>query len=64
VRGYAAFKLTDYYFAGQYKGTGKACGGSERCVKGYFLQYVETSDDFFYDSTAPSMGAWILRLIR
>jgi Flp pilus assembly protein TadG len=63
VYGYAAFKLTGYYFAGQYKGT-NACGGSERCVRGYFLQFVEPSDAFFYDSTAPSMGAWILRLIR
>jgi Flp pilus assembly protein TadG len=63
VYGYVAFKLTGYYFAGQYKGT-KACGGSDRCIRGYFTQFVEPGDAFFYDSTAPSMGAWILRLIR
>jgi Flp pilus assembly protein TadG len=63
VFGYAAFKLTGYYFAGQYKGT-KACGGSDRCIRGYFTRFVEPSDAFFYDSTAPSMGASILRLIR
>jgi Flp pilus assembly protein TadG len=63
VYGYVAFKLTGYYFAGQYKGT-KACGGSDRCIKGYFTRFVEPSDAFFYDSTAPSMGAWVLRLIR
>jgi Flp pilus assembly protein TadG len=63
VYGYVAFKLTGYYFAGQYKGT-RACGGSDRCIRGYFTNFVERSDAFFYDSTAPSRGAWILRLIR
>jgi Flp pilus assembly protein TadG len=63
VYGYAAFTLTGYYFAGKYKGT-KACGGNERCIKGYFTRFVEPSDAFFYDSTSPSMGAWVLRLIR
>jgi Flp pilus assembly protein TadG len=63
VFGYVAFTLTGYYFTGQYKGT-KACGGDDRCIRGYFTQFVEPSDAFFYDSTAPSMGAWILRLIR
>jgi Flp pilus assembly protein TadG len=63
VYGYAAFKLTGYYFAGQYKGT-NACGGSDRCVRGYFTKFVEPSDAFFYDSTSPSLGASILRLIR
>jgi Flp pilus assembly protein TadG len=63
VYGYVAFTLTGYYFSGQYKGT-KACGGSDRCIRGYFTKFVEPSDAFFYDSTAPSMGAWILRLVR
>jgi Flp pilus assembly protein TadG len=63
VYGYVAFHLTGYYFAGQYKGT-QACNGDERCIRGYFTQFVEPSDAFFYDSTSPSMGAWILRLIR
>jgi hypothetical protein len=63
VYGYVAFHLTGYYFAGQYKGT-NACSGSARCVRGYFTQFVQPDDAFFYDSTAPAMGAWILRLIR
>lgn len=63
VYGYVAFRLTGYYFAGQYKGT-RACSGNDRCIRGYFTQFVEPSDAFFYDSTSPAMGAWILRLIR
>jgi Flp pilus assembly protein TadG len=63
VKGYAAFTITGYDFAGQYKWN-SPCGGNDRCIRGYFTQYVEPSDAFFYDSTAPSMGAWILRLVR
>jgi Flp pilus assembly protein TadG len=63
VHGYAAFKITGYYFGGQYKWN-SPCGGNDRCIKGYFVQYVEPSDAFFYDSAAPSLGAWILRLVR
>jgi hypothetical protein len=63
VHSYAAFKITGYDFGGQYKWN-SPCGGNDRCIRGQFLQYVEPSDAFFYDSTAPSMGAWILRLVR
>ncbi len=63
VHGYAAFTITGYYFAGQYKWN-SPCGGNDRCIRGYFTQFVEPSDAFFYDSTAPSLGAWILRLVR
>ena len=63
VHGYAAFTITGYHFAGQYKWN-SPCGGDDRCIRGYFTQYVEPSDAFFYDSTAPSMGAWILRLVE
>jgi hypothetical protein len=63
VYGYAAFTITGYFFGGQYKWNAP-CGGNDRCIKGYFVQYVEPSDAFFYDSTAPSLGAWILRLVR
>jgi Flp pilus assembly protein TadG len=63
VYGYAAFTITGYDFAGQYKWN-SPCGGNDRCIKGYFVQYVEPSDAFFYDSTAPALGAWILRLVR
>lgn len=63
VFGYAAFRLTGYYFSGDFKGT-RACSGDERCVRGYFTRFVEPSDAFFYDSDAPRMGAEILRLVR
>ena len=63
-RRHAAFTITDYYFAGQYKGQDKPCSGNERCVRGYFTRFVQPDDAFFYDSTAPNLGAWVLRLIR
>jgi hypothetical protein len=63
VYGYAAFTITGYFFGGQYKWNAP-CNGEERCIKGYFVQYVEPSNAFFYDSTSPSLGAWILRLVR
>ncbi|MCV2490000.1 Tad domain-containing protein [Geodermatophilus sp. YIM 151500] len=43
---------------------GGGAGGSDRCIRGYFTRFVEPTDGFFYDSTAPALGAWILRLIR
>jgi hypothetical protein len=63
VYGYAAFKITGYFFGSQFKWN-NPCGGNDRCIKGYFVRYVEPSDAFYYDSTAPSTGAWILRLVR
>ena len=63
VKGYAAFEIHGYYFGGQFKWN-SPCGGNDRCIKGFFKQYVEPSDAFYYDSTAPAMGAWILRLVR
>ena len=63
VYGYAAFEIHGYYFGGQFKWN-SPCGGNDRCISGLFKQYVEPSDAFFYDSTAPAMGAWILRLVR
>ena len=63
VYGYAAFTITGYDFAGQYRWN-SPCGGNDRCIRGYFTQFVDPSDAFFYDSTAPSLGAWVLRLIR
>ena len=66
VYGYVAFELTDYYFAGTFKGssTHPPCNGNDRCIRGKFTQFVDPSDAFFYDSTSPSLGAWVLRLIR
>jgi Flp pilus assembly protein TadG len=68
VYGYAAFHLTGYQFVGQYKSDGnKICGpqsnGNDRCVTGYFTRFVELSDRWDYDPTAPALGSSVLRLI-
>jgi Flp pilus assembly protein TadG len=64
VYAYAAFTITGYHFGGQFSTTPKPCGGNERCISGYFTRFVEMSDRFDYDSSAPSTGAWVLRLVR
>jgi Flp pilus assembly protein TadG len=64
VYGYAAFKLTGYSLGGQYHSGVKPCSGNERCVAGYFTRFVELSDAWDYDPTAPETGSSILRLIR
>jgi Flp pilus assembly protein TadG len=64
VYAYAAFTITDYYFAGSYKGVDKPCTGNDRCIRGYFSRFVEPGDAFYFDNTAPALGAWVLRLIR
>ncbi|MGY1605474.1 pilus assembly protein TadG-related protein [Geodermatophilus sp. SYSU D00815] len=63
VYGYAAFRITGYFFGGQYEWN-KPCGGSERCVSGYFVRWVDLSDRFTYTDDGPDLGAAILRLVR
>lgn len=43
VSGYAAFKVTGYYFAGSFRWN-SPCGGSDRCIAGYFTAYVTSAD--------------------
>ena len=64
VYGYAAFRLTGYHLGGQYSSGAKPCGGNDRCVEGYFTRFVELSDAWDYDPTAPETGSSVLRLIR
>lgn len=64
VYGYAAFKLTGYFFGGQFSSSPQPCNGSARCITGYFVRFVDESDRFTYTSTGPDLGADILRLIR
>jgi Flp pilus assembly protein TadG len=64
VYGYAAFQLTGYHLGGQYSSASKPCNGNDRCVAGYFTRFVELSDAWDYDPTAPETGSSILRLIR
>jgi hypothetical protein len=64
VYGYAAFRLTGYFFGGQYSSSPKPCNGNARCVSGYFTRFVELSDAWNYSPDAPDLGSSILRLIR
>jgi Flp pilus assembly protein TadG len=64
VYGYAAFTITGYHFGGQFGTTPRPCGGNERCISGYFTRFVEMSDRFTFDTNAPQLGAWVLRLVR
>jgi Flp pilus assembly protein TadG len=63
VYGYAAFRITAYHFGGQYD-AGKPCKGEDRCIRGYFTRFVDAGDSFTYGPGAPSLGAWVLRLVR
>jgi Flp pilus assembly protein TadG len=67
VYGYAAFTITGYQFVGQFSSGQKPCGpgtnGNDRCVTGYFTRFVELSDRWTYDPTAPALGSSVLRLI-
>jgi Flp pilus assembly protein TadG len=64
VYGYAAFKITGFFFGGQYASDSKPCNGSARCIAGYFTRFVELSDAWQYSATAPQLGSSVLRLIR
>jgi hypothetical protein len=61
VHGYAAFKITGYYFAGPYN-WGSPCAGDDRCISGYFTRFVELNDTFTSGPDAPLLGASIVRL--
>ncbi|MGY1913958.1 pilus assembly protein TadG-related protein [Blastococcus sp. SYSU DS0973] len=67
IYAYAAFTITGYNFAGQYKSDPPAdCGGtgsSGRCIEGVFTQFVDSTDDFSYDPAAPDLGAWVVQLV-
>jgi Flp pilus assembly protein TadG len=67
VYGYAAFTITGYQFVGQFSSGHKPCGsgtnGNDRCLTGYFTRFVELSDAWEYDPTAPALGSSVLRLI-
>jgi Flp pilus assembly protein TadG len=60
--GYAAFTITGYYFAGQYSWNSAGCSGNDRCIKGYFTRFVDLSDAFTYSTSAPQLGADVVRL--
>lgn len=61
VHGYAAFHVTGYYFSGQEWNA--PCGGSERCIRGYFTTMIHTDPDFEYGPGAPDFGAAAVQLL-
>lgn len=61
IYGFAAFRLTGYYFAGQY-GWNNPCNGNNRCIRGYFTNYVDISTAYETSPTAPKLGATAVRL--
>jgi Flp pilus assembly protein TadG len=61
VYGYAAFRITGYYFAGQYS-KNPPCSGNARCISGYFTQFVTLDDAFDFGAGAPQLGAAVVSL--
>lgn len=63
VYGYAAFVITGYHFVGQYSWSNDGiCKGSNRCIQGYFTQFVELSNAFQYGPGAPRLGSNVVVL--
>jgi Flp pilus assembly protein TadG len=63
VHGYAAFKITGYYFASQFTyGSPLPCDGNERCIRGYFTKMVNRDASFTYGSGAPDLGSSVISL--
>lgn len=63
INAYAAFVLTGYDFAGQYKQPATPpCKGSDRCIQGYFLKVVDRDTAFTYGAGAPDVGTQVVTL--
>ena len=64
VYGYAAFHITGYHLGAHFSTSPQPCRGNERCVRGYFTEFVELSSAFDFSADAPPLGALVLQLIR
>ena len=62
IYAYAAFTITGYNFAGQHYSSPKPCKGEERCIEGYFTEYVDSTDEWDHDPDAPDLGARVVSL--
>lgn len=62
VYGYAAFKITGYFFGQQYQWNAP-CSQPDHCIRGYFTRYIDTSSDLEYSPTAPNLGAMVVGLL-
>ena len=56
VYGYAAFRITGYYF-GSGLGWNTSCGGSQRCLHGYFTRSTDQASGFTYGGGGAQLGA-------
>lgn len=63
VYGYAAFTVTGYDVGGT-KNSWQAgdCRSNDRCVKGYFTRFVSLTEAFTYSTSAPVLGASVVKL--
>lgn len=61
IYGYVAFRLTGYSFGGQFNSPTAPCSGNDRCVSGYFTQFVDLSTAFTY-GVGPTLGLSIVFL--
>lgn len=61
VYGYAAFVTTGYDFGGQ-NNFNSPCNGNDRCIRGYFSRFVDTSEAFEFGVGGPPLGASIISL--
>jgi Flp pilus assembly protein TadG len=63
VFGYAAFVLTGYYFGNQNKWN-SPCNGNDRCIRGYFTKFVDSSEAFTVGPGGPQLGGSIISLTQ
>jgi Flp pilus assembly protein TadG len=61
IYGFAAFKITGYFFGGQ-NAWNKPCSGNARCIRGYFTKFAGTLDAFDYGPSAPKLGTSVVNL--
>ena len=66
IFGYAAFTLTGFSFAGQFKYPTSAppCKGSDRCIRGTFDRFIDLTDNFDYSPNGPRLGAAVVALTQ
>ena len=63
VYGYAAFRLTGYYFGGR-NNSRQPCNGNERCIRGYFTRFVDIPKRSPTARVGRMLGASIIRLTQ
>lgn len=62
ISGYAAFVLQGYSFPGAQSDNAKSVCKNNNCLMGYFTQFVDLNDVFTGSTTAPDLGAELVKL--